>query len=374
MFALDLCKVIEKEVQKKINVFFDELVNKHGLDRKELQRIWEGNTEKTPTSFMKMSVKTLKEECKKRKVHVKSRKKMDFVNALLKFEKENKKKDSKENPTLPPVSVPENLNEIVNQEVAPIDENNAENPSSVLEENDENSDNVDNSVGEVSLADGSMNNNASLMALAPSIVQPNIDPIDENNSHVSDITFENHELNIASADIPLQNKESSLEQVNENPVNENPVNGDAVNENPVNGDAVDGDAVDEDAVNQDSVNEDAVNQDSVNEGAVNQDSVDEDAVNQDSVEQPPTVQEPIEPSNESLNLDDLQEKLNSIVKVPFHKMPVKELKKRCLNLGFDCKKKTRKHFIEFLEKYEKNQQKETNFENFLVDPTQIIFE
>ena len=340
MFALDLCKVIEKEVQKKINVFFDELVNKHGLDRKELQRIWEGNTEKTPTSFMKMSVKTLKEECKKRELHVKSRKKMDFVNALLKFEKENKKKDSKENPTLPPASVPENLNEIVNQEVAPIDENVAEGPSFVLEENDENSENVENSVGEVSLADGSMNNNASLIALAPSIVQPNIDPIDENNSHVSDITFENHELNIASSDIPLQNKGSSLEGVNENPGNQNPVNGDAVDED-----------------------------------AVDQDAVDEDAVNQDSVEQPPTtIQEPIVPSNDNLNLDDLQEKLNSIVKVPFHKMPVKELKKRCLNLGFDCKKKTRKHFIEFLEKYEKNQQKETNFENFLVDPTQIIFE
>ena len=71
---------------------------------------------------------------------MKSRKKMDFVNALLKFEKENKKKDSKENLTLPPVSVPENLNEMVNQEVAPVVENNAEDPSSVLEENHENSD------------------------------------------------------------------------------------------------------------------------------------------------------------------------------------------------------------------------------------------
>lgn len=320
MFALDLCKVIEKEIQKKINVLFDELVEKHGLDRKELQKIWEGNSTKTPTAFMKMNVKTLKEECKKRNLSLKSKKKMDYVNALLDHEKQqNRKNDSIQ----PSIVVPERVEEssLENQapelvpdneiiEPQPVEVNNPDNE--IVEPQPVEVNNPDNEIIEPqpvevndpdnhALIDESVSNseieNESLVPLAS--VSPPSNSADEVNSHVSDITFESREQvgNNQNQQVPL----SVVDEVTNN-------------------------------------------------------------------------QQPLASVNENLDLEELQEKINGIVKIPFHKMSVKELKKTCLGLGFDCKKKARKDFIEFLEKYEMNQQKETNFENFLVDPNQVIFE
>lgn len=303
MFALDLCKVIEKEIQKKINVLFDELVEKHGLDRKELQKIWEGNNTKTPSAFMKMNVKTLKDECKKRNLSLKSKKKMDYVNALLEHEKQQKRKnDSNQSSIVPeePEEVSTSQNEqselVPAEQLVPGNEIIESQPVEVLNNAD------DQSLFEESCPDSEVENQSLVPLLSNPPPPPPLPPSnshDEVNSHVSDITFESRESmrNNQNQEVPL----------------------------------------------------------SVADVVANQ-------------------QQPLVPVNENLDLEELQEKLNGIVKVPFHKMSVKELKKSCLTFGFDCKKKARKDFIEFLEKYEMNQQKETNFENFLVDPNQVIFE
>lgn len=283
MFALQLCKAIEKEVEKKIDTLFQEISSKYGIDRKELETLWKGETKNTPSSLSKKSLKDLKALCKEKHLKVKSRNKKDFVNALVAFELEAEKNNDGESN----VAVVGEPNEIQ----VPLSLDLVENENVMIEDG---------------LLDEKMNSG------------------EESKLNVSPIS------SITNISAPPVSPISSLSQTHLPLMVEN-------------------------VAIQNDQNEEALN-----------------VMEEDNSEEK-TPLEHGQPQEQKLDLEKIKEDFEKISKNPTHKMSLKQLKKKCTELGFDIKKKKRNEMIDFLDAFEKSKNDEPDFESYLVDPNQNLF-
>ena len=116
-----LAKKMQKEINTYVDTFFDILVEKYNLDKKELKQIFD-NIEKSnlasDKNYSSMSLPQLKSLCKEKKIPISKKKKEQLIQALKEWDEKN-----------PPVVVQE---EPVVQEVPVVEEPVQEEP--VVEE------------------------------------------------------------------------------------------------------------------------------------------------------------------------------------------------------------------------------------------------
>ena len=84
-FATVLGQKIEKEVEKRMNVFYDLLVEKTSLSKSELKSLWKQTLKGTGPNYKKMKLSELKSLCVSKGIQMKSKKKQDYVTALENF-------------------------------------------------------------------------------------------------------------------------------------------------------------------------------------------------------------------------------------------------------------------------------------------------
>jgi len=131
-----LAKKMQKEINTYVDTFFDILVEKYNLDKKELKQIFD-NIEKSnlasDKNYSSMSLPQLKSLCKEKKIPISKKKKEQLIQALKEWDEKNPPVVVQEEPVVQEVPVVEEpVQEEPVQEVPVVEEPVQEEP--VVEE------------------------------------------------------------------------------------------------------------------------------------------------------------------------------------------------------------------------------------------------
>lgn len=105
-----LAKKMQKEINTYVDTFFDILVEKYNLDKKELKQIFD-NIEKSnlalDKNYSSMSLPQLKSLCKEKKIPISKKKKEQLIQALKEWDEKNPPVVVQEEPVVQEVPVVE---------------------------------------------------------------------------------------------------------------------------------------------------------------------------------------------------------------------------------------------------------------------------